>query len=114
MALLLGMASAERGTMNNVRAAASSPRLSCDAHVPYQVVSKMLCLHIPALLPAGFAEMEIPIVMQSAALLGVGLLYQGTAHRLMTEVLLAEIGRRPGSESVGACRCWAAGLRLLS
>ena len=31
--------------------------------------------------------------MQIAALLGVGLLYQGSAHRLMTEVLLGEIAR---------------------
>eukprot|EP00658_Telonema_sp_P-2_P046590 TRINITY_DN34831_c0_g1_i1.p1 TRINITY_DN34831_c0_g1~~TRINITY_DN34831_c0_g1_i1.p1 ORF type:complete len:109 (-),score=27.03 TRINITY_DN34831_c0_g1_i1:100-426(-) len=28
-----------------------------------------------------------------------GLLYQGTCHRLMTEVLLTEIGRRPMSDS---------------
>ena len=61
----------------------------------FQTVSKMLCLHIPALLPAGFAEMEIPVMVQTAAVLGIGLLYQGTAHRLMTEVLLAELSRSP-------------------
>ena len=35
-------------------------------------------------------------MLQAAALLGVGLLYMGSAHRLMTEILLAEIGRKPG------------------
>ena len=36
--------------------------------------------------------------MQTAALLGVGLLYQESAHRLMTEVLLGEIARAPTNE----------------
>lgn len=34
--------------------------------------------------------------LQASALLGVGLLYQGSCHRLMVETLLEEIGRRPG------------------
>ena len=58
----------------------------------------MLCLHVPALLPPGFAEIELPSLVQTAALLGIGLLYQGSAHRLMTEMLLAEIGRKPTSD----------------
>jgi hypothetical protein len=36
---------------------------------------------------------------QSAALMAVGLLYQGSAHRLTTEILLAEIGRKPGGDN---------------
>ena len=53
----------------------------------------MLCLHIPSLHPATFMELEleVPAVVQIAALMGVGLLYQGSAHRLMTEVRLREI-----------------------
>jgi hypothetical protein len=35
-------------------------------------------------------------VRQAASLLGTGLLYQGTCHRLMAETLLEEVGRRPG------------------
>jgi anaphase-promoting complex subunit 1 len=31
---------------------------------------------------------EVSSVAQAAAVLGVGLLYQGTGHRLMTEFLL--------------------------
>ena len=73
--LLLGMAAAKLGT--------------ADA-----TVSKMLCLHIPALLPQPFAEMEVSAAAQTAAMAGIGLLYCGTAHRLMAEFLLGEILRR--------------------
>ena len=76
--MLLGMASCRTG--------------SCDT-----TVTKMWTLHISALLPSSFGEMSISAVVQSAAQLGVGLLYQGSAHRLMCEVLLNEVGRRPGS-----------------
>ena len=41
---------------------------------------------------------QVPAVVQTAALLGVGLLYQRSAHRLMTEVLLGEIARAPTNE----------------
>ena len=36
-----------------------------------------------------------------AAVLGVGLVYQGTAHRHMAEVLLSEIGKSHVSHSPG-------------
>tara|TARA_B100001769_G_C22108034_1_gene598762 strand:- start:394 stop:1434 length:1041 start_codon:yes stop_codon:yes gene_type:complete len=70
--MLLGMAAAKCG--------------SCDA-----AVSKMLCLHIPALLPQPFADMEVSAAAQTAAITGIGMLYCGTAHRLMAEFLLGEI-----------------------
>lgn len=54
--------------------------------------TKMLSIHIDALLPPTSAELDVPASVMSAALLGLGLVYQGTAHRLMTEVLLSEIG----------------------
>lgn len=60
-------------------------------------VSKMLCLHIPSLLPPPFAEFSVPASTQTAALLGLGILYRGTGHRLMTELLLTEIARSPSS-----------------
>jgi len=70
--ILLGMAAAKRTTADTA-------------------VSKMLCLHIPALLPQPFAEMEVSAAAQTAAMAGIGLLYTGTAHRLMTEFLLGEM-----------------------
>ncbi|TMW68650.1 hypothetical protein Poli38472_006118 [Pythium oligandrum] len=60
-------------------------------------VSKMLCLHIPSLLPPPFAEFSVPASTQTAALLGLGILYEGSGHRLMTELLLTEITRSPTS-----------------
>lgn len=39
---------------------------------------------------------------QAASLLGVGLLYQGSCHRLMAETMLEEIGRRPGITPIGS------------
>ncbi|KAK5650992.1 hypothetical protein RI129_002021 [Pyrocoelia pectoralis] len=77
--ILLGLSSAMRGTANTV-------------------ITKMLSVHLEALLPPTSMELDIPQNLQVAALLGVGLAYQGTAHRHITEVLISEIGRPPGPE----------------
>lgn len=74
--MLIGMAANKRGT--------------CDPSV-----SKMLCLHIPSLLPPSFAAMDVASAAQTAAVTGIGLLYQGSSHRLMTEFLLNEMGKKP-------------------
>ena len=55
-------------------------------------ITKMLSIHIDALLPPTSAEIDVPVSVMSAAVIGIGLVYQSTAHRLMTEVLLSEIG----------------------
>jgi len=57
-------------------------------------LSRTICLHIPFLLPPLF-EIKITMPTQSAAILGAGLLYFGTSHRLMTEMILSQIGRKP-------------------
>ena len=80
--LLLGLAANHRG--------------KADASV-----FKMLCLHLPALLPASFSEISTSSVVQITALLGVGLLYQATAHRLTVEFLLEEIGRGASERDEG-------------
>jgi Anaphase-promoting complex subunit 1 len=74
--MLLGMAANKRGT--------------CDPSV-----SKMLCLHIPSLLPISFSSIDVSSPAHAAAVTGIGLLYQGSSHRLMTEFLLNEMGKRP-------------------
>jgi len=74
--ILLGMAANKMGT--------------CDPSV-----SKVLCLHIPSLLPPTFATIEVASPVQIAAISGIGLLYQKSRHRLMTEFLLKELGKRP-------------------
>ncbi|XP_043916095.1 anaphase-promoting complex subunit 1 [Protopterus annectens] len=61
-------------------------------------VTRLLSIHIPALLPPTSTELDVPHNVQVAAVVGIGLVYQGTAHRHIAEVLLAEIGRPPGPE----------------
>jgi len=97
MSLLLGTAAARRRTM----------------HAP---TAKVLALHIPALHPPSFTELEleVPPIVQVAALVGVGLLYEGSAHRLMVEVALSQIGRAPTNELLQHREAYAlaAGLML--
>ena len=68
-------------------------RGSCDISV-----SKMLCLHIPSLIPHHFSSIDVASPVQAAAVAGTGLLYQGSSHRMITEFLLNEIGKRPASD----------------
>ncbi|CAB9503971.1 promoting complex subunit 1 [Seminavis robusta] len=77
--VLLGMAANKRGTSD----------IS---------VSKMLCLHLPSLMPQQFSAIDVASSVQTAAVTGTGLLFQGSSHRLFTEFLLNEIGRRPDSD----------------
>lgn len=58
----------------------------------------MLCLHIPSLIPQHFSAIDVASPVQAAAVSGAGLLYQGSSHRMMTEFLLNEIGKRPSND----------------
>ncbi|KAL4443950.1 hypothetical protein ABPG75_011687 [Micractinium tetrahymenae] len=78
--VLLGMAASKRGSQ--------------DA-----TISKTLFLHLPTRHPSSYPELDVSPLVQAAALAGVGLLFQGTSHRVMAEVMLEEIGRRPGAAS---------------
>lgn len=77
--LLLGVSAARLGTMD-------------------MSVTRLLSIHIPALLPPTSTELDVPHNVQVAAVIGIGLVYQGTGHRHNAEVLLSEIGRPPGPE----------------
>lgn len=77
--LLLGISAAHRGTMDIT-------------------TTKLLSVHIEALLPATALELDIPQNIQVAAIMGIGMIYQETAKRHMAEILLQEIGRPPGPE----------------
>lgn len=71
--LLIGMAASIRGTMDNK-------------------LTKVLSVHAVALLPQGANDLNVPIIVQSAGLIGIGLLYLETQHRRMSEILLSQIG----------------------
>ncbi|QRW13959.1 anaphase-promoting complex subunit 1 [Ceratobasidium sp. AG-Ba] len=80
MGVLLGLAAAHMGSAD-------------------KATTKLLCVHIPALLPPRAAELNIPHATQIAALSGVGLLYLGTRDRRMAEVMLGEIGKSEGQDA---------------
>ncbi|GLI61806.1 hypothetical protein VaNZ11_004311, partial [Volvox africanus] len=69
IAVLVGMAAQRRASMD-------------------PTVTRMLFLHLPARHPTTFPELELSPLVQAAALMGVGLLYEGSAHRVMAETLV--------------------------
>lgn len=77
--LILGMASSYRGTMNTK-------------------ITRMLSIHVEALLPPTAIELDVSHNVQVASLLGIGLLYQNSNKRFIAEALLQEINRPPGPE----------------
>ncbi|XP_051140465.1 anaphase-promoting complex subunit 1 isoform X2 [Andrographis paniculata] len=79
--LMLGLAASYRATMQ-------------------PAISKSLYVHLPARHPSSFPELEMPTLIQSAALISVGLLYEGSAHPQTMQILLSEIGRRSGGDNV--------------
>lgn len=57
-------------------------------------IMKVLRLSISFLIPS-FIDMEVKLVHESAAMMGFGLLYYGSANRQVTEMLLVQLGRKP-------------------
>ncbi|RXK41172.1 hypothetical protein M231_01577 [Tremella mesenterica] len=58
------------------------------------LLTKVLSLHTHALLPLGSMELNASPLIQSSALVGLGLLYVGSKNLRMAEVALFEIGRK--------------------
>ena len=68
---------------------------------------KILSIHLPAMLPPTSTELNVAHNVQVAAILGVGLLFQGTGHRHTANILLAEIGLLNFSScTVCNVHCW--------
>lgn len=70
--LLIGMAASLKGTKDNK-------------------LTKVLSVHAVALLPQGANDLNVPLIVQAAGLIGIGLLYLETQHRRMSEILLTQI-----------------------
>lgn len=70
--LLIGMAASIKGSMDNK-------------------LTKVLSVHAVALLPQGANDLNVPIMVQTAGLVGIGLLYLESQHRRMSEILLSQI-----------------------
>lgn len=72
MAILIGLSACELGSGN-------------------AKLTKVLSVHVPALLPAGSNDLKVHSDIQTAAILGIGLVYLETQHRRMTEVLWSQL-----------------------
>lgn len=70
--LLLGMCASMRGSMD-------------------LKLTKVLSVHVVALLPAGSSDLNIDIKVQTAGIIGIGLLYQSSHHLRMSELLLGQL-----------------------
>jgi anaphase-promoting complex subunit 1 len=57
------------------------------------LITKALSLHTHALLPLGSMELNASPIIQSSALIGLGLVYAGSKNLRMAEVALSEVGR---------------------
>lgn len=79
--LMLGLAASYRGTM--------AP-----------TIGKSFYLHLPAHHPPSFPELEVPTLLQSAALVSLGLLHEGSTNPQTMQFLLGQIGRRSGGDNV--------------
>lgn len=54
--------------------------------------ASLLSIFFPPLLPVGSADLEISVLMQTSAMLSLGLLYMGSHNRFMVQTMLKEIG----------------------
>jgi anaphase-promoting complex subunit 1 len=73
LSLLLGLGISFRGTMDGS-------------------VTRLLSVHIPALLPPSSCELNISPNVQTTSIFALGLTYLKTCNRRMSELMLAEIG----------------------
>ncbi|KAI8808920.1 hypothetical protein BJ742DRAFT_255061 [Cladochytrium replicatum] len=60
---------------------------------------RLLSMHIPSLRPPR-SELNVGPLTQTAAIMGIGLVFMGSLHRHMVETLLAELGRKEFPASV--------------
>lgn len=101
---LLGAAAAFRGTMDIK-------------------LTKLISVHIPALLPAGSHSFDHSNSVQATSLLGMGLIYMNSCNRLMALTMLKEIGKnayetnspllKPGFEGCALAAGFSLGLITL-
>ncbi|KAL6893227.1 hypothetical protein HDV57DRAFT_226925 [Trichoderma longibrachiatum] len=70
--LLLGLAASYMGTMDSL-------------------ITRLLSVHVTRMLPRGAAELNLSPLTQTSGIMGIGLLYCGSQHRRMSEIMLSEI-----------------------
>ena len=70
--LLLGLAASCLGTMDTT-------------------ITRVLSIHVTRMLPPGAADLNLSPLTQTSGIMGIGLLYCGTQHRRMSEIMLSEM-----------------------
>lgn len=78
--LLLGLAASHLGTMDTL-------------------VTRLLSVHVTRMLPPGAAELNLSSLTQTSGIMGIGLLYCGTQHRRMSEIMLSEMENAEDDDS---------------
>ncbi|KAE8321950.1 hypothetical protein BDV39DRAFT_162607 [Aspergillus sergii] len=78
--LLLGLSASYLGTMDTL-------------------ITRLLSVHVTRMLPLGAAELNLSPLTQTAGIMGIGLLYCGSQHRRMSEVMISEIENVDQEES---------------
>ncbi|CAJ0745499.1 1491_t:CDS:10 [Entrophospora sp. SA101] len=73
IALVIGLPASYCGTMNSD-------------------ITRMLAVHITSMLPPKSNYLNVSPLIQTASLIGIGLLYMGTCNRYNTQIMLSEIG----------------------
>ena len=81
--LLLGLSASYLGTMDTL-------------------ITRLLSVHVTRMLPIGAAELNLSPLTQTAGIMGIGLLYCGSQHRRMSEVMLSEIENVEQDEQSGS------------
>ena len=81
--LLLGLSASYLGTMDTL-------------------ITRLLSVHVTRMLPLGAAELNLSPLTQTAGIMGIGLLYCGSQHRRMSEVMLSEIENSEQDEQAAA------------
>ena len=78
--LLLGLAASYLGTMDTL-------------------ITRLLSVHVTRMLPPGAADLNLSPLTQTSGIMGIGLLYCGTQHRRMSEIMLSEMENGDEDES---------------
>lgn len=63
-------------------------------------ITRLLSVHVTCLLPPGAAELNLSPLTQTTSIMGIGLLYHGSQHRRMSEIMLSEIENNDPEEGV--------------
>ena len=57
-------------------------------------IASVLSVFFPPLLPHGSVDLETSVLMQTASMMSLGILYMNSGNRFIAETLLKQIGKR--------------------